>query len=483
MVFLALWVVGGLLALAGALSLAELAATFPESGGYYAYLRESWGRGVAFLFGWTQLVLLRASAIGGIALTCGQYTLRMLGVDPSAHPLSSELTAAAAIVIASSANIVGARIGAVIVNASTSAKFVALIALAGLALALGGAHGASTANFASTTPVTASSFGLALVSVLWAYDGFGDVSFAGGEVIRPHHTLPRAIIGGTVAVVVDPAPLLRAKAEREALEAAIRTVAPGNALVFLEQGDAGNKRSASLSALEAAVLKAGGEARAFKAPRASELAGWIVARATERGMQLQPAAAKELARRVGGFVSEGDVDRQRMGALAVGELDKLALYRPFDPVSEEDVRALVAEVVPDSTWAFLDAVAERRVAMAAPALDRLLETTPEPVITVQLHRRLRELLIAADLVRQHARPADIVKAIGGHPFRAQKLADQARAWTVPELEDALEGVMDLDAMVKNAPDSGSTERQRRLAFALWIESRVAPKRPSAAGRP
>ena len=64
---------------------------------------------------------------------------------------------------------------------------------------------------------------------------------------------------------------------------------------------------------------------------------------------------------------------------------------------------------------------------AGPALDRLLETTPEPVITVQLHRRLRELLIAADLTSQRARPADIVKAIGGHPFRAQKLAEQARA--------------------------------------------------------
>ena len=151
-------------------------------------------------------------------------------------------------------------------------------------------------------------------------------------------------------------------------------------------------------------------------------------------------------------------------------------------MSEEDVRALVAEVVPDSTWAFLDAVAERRVAMAAPALDRLLETTPEPVLTVQLHRRLRELLIAADLVSRRARPADIVKAIGGHPFRAQKLADQARAWTVTELEDAIEGVMDLDAMVKNAPDSGSTERQRRLAFALWIEARVAPRRQPTAGR-
>ena len=99
-VFLGLWVVGGLLALAGALSLAELAAAFPESGGYYAYLRESWGRAVAFLFGWTQLVLLRASAIGGIALACGEYSLRMLGVDPSAHHLLAQLVSASAIVIA-----------------------------------------------------------------------------------------------------------------------------------------------------------------------------------------------------------------------------------------------------------------------------------------------------------------------------------------------------------------------------------------------
>jgi DNA polymerase III delta subunit len=281
--------------------------------------------------------------------------------------------------------------------------------------------------------------------------------------------------GGTVAVVVDPAPLLRAKAEREALEASLAVVAPGHALVFVEQGDAGTKRSAALQALESAVLKAGGEARTFKAPKAGELAGWITARATERGVQLQPAAAKELARRVGGFVSEGDVDRQRMGALAVGELDKLALYRPYEPVSEDDVKALVAEVVPDSTWALLDAVADRRVAIAGPSLDRLLETTPEPVITVQLHRRLRELLIAADLTSRRARPADIVKAIGGHPFRAQKLSEQARGWSVEELEDALEGVQDLDAMVKGAPDAGSTERQRRLAFALWIQERVAPR--------
>lgn len=201
--FLSLWVVGGVLALAGALSLAELAALFPESGGYYAYLRETWGRRTAFLFGWTQLVVLRASAIGGIALACGQYSLRMIGVDPVTHALQAQLTAAAAILIASTANIFGARIGAAIVNLSSSAKFLAILALGGAALLLGGdAPPPAAAAAAAVAPVTIGSFGLALVSVLWAYDGFGDVSFAGGEVKNPQRTLPLAIVYGTAGVVV-----------------------------------------------------------------------------------------------------------------------------------------------------------------------------------------------------------------------------------------------------------------------------------------
>ncbi len=200
--FMLLWIIGGVLALAGALSLAELAAAFPESGGYYAYLRESWGRPTAFLFGWTQLVLLRASAIGGIALACGQYSMRMLGIDPLTHALQAQLFSAGAIVFAATVNIIGARPGAAIVNASSAAKFVALVGLALFAVILGGAHGGTTANFATSTPVTLSGFGLALVSVLWAYDGWGDVSFAGGEVKSPQKTLPLAIIGGTIGVII-----------------------------------------------------------------------------------------------------------------------------------------------------------------------------------------------------------------------------------------------------------------------------------------
>ncbi len=278
--------------------------------------------------------------------------------------------------------------------------------------------------------------------------------------------------GGTVAVVTDPAPLLRSKDAREALEQAIRSVAPGNALVFVEQGDAGNRRAAALQNLEKAVLVAGGEAKSFKAPTEGGLAAWIEGRAREREIQLAPGAAKELARRVGGFVREGDVDRQRQGALAVAELEKLALYRPDAPVTEEDVRALVPEVVPDSTWAFLDAVAERKVAVAGRLLDRLLESTPEPVILSQLHRRLRELAEVAGHLADGASPGSLVRTLKLNPYRAEILVRQARHWSTTELEAALEGVLELDAMVKGAPGSYGTDSQRRLAFTLWVRDRV-----------
>lgn len=287
--------------------------------------------------------------------------------------------------------------------------------------------------------------------------------------------------GGCVAIVTDPGPLLRSKESREALDRTLGAVAPGNALVFIEQGDAGAKRAAMYTRLEAAVVKAGGTARDFPAPRAGQLAGWLRNLARDRGLELDRDAAEELARRVGGFVAEGDVDRQRQGVLAAGELDKLALYRGSEPIRVEDVRALVAEVIPDSTWAMLDAVAERRADVAGPLIDRLLETTPLPVLVVQLHRRLRELVIAADLAAAGSRPAEIVKAIGGHPYRAQKAAEQARRWTLPELDAALEGVLELDSMVKGAVGAGSTDRQVRLAFALWVEQRVADPRRVAAG--
>ena len=200
---LGLWVVGGIITLCGALSVAALAAALPETGGFYVYLREGWGRLAAFLFGWSELVLIRASALGGIAVAFGDYSLRTFGVDPATHALQSRSLSAAAILFAAAVNIRGVNLGAAIVGASTVAKFSALALIAVSALLLGAGHGASLSHLttAAAAPVTIGSLGLGLVGVLWAYDGFGDVSFAAGEVKEPRRNLPRAIIAGTIAII------------------------------------------------------------------------------------------------------------------------------------------------------------------------------------------------------------------------------------------------------------------------------------------
>src|SRR6476619_2743651 len=145
-VMLLLWLLGGAGTLYEAMSLGELAAALPETGGLYAYLREGWGRLPAFLFGWAELVLIRANALGGIAVVFGDYLLRSLGVDPVEHYVMARSLSAAAIAFAAAANIRGADIGAFIVGIATWAKFGALVVLAFSAFLLGGSHGATASN-------------------------------------------------------------------------------------------------------------------------------------------------------------------------------------------------------------------------------------------------------------------------------------------------------------------------------------------------
>ncbi len=277
--------------------------------------------------------------------------------------------------------------------------------------------------------------------------------------------------GGTLVTVAEPAPLLRSKADRDALVAVLGQVAPGNGLVFIESVDGSGRRPAALDALRTAVALAGGETREFKAPKEGQMAAWIEREAAGRGMRLAPGAAKRLAERIGAFVREGDVDRRRQGMLAAAELDKLALYRPDAAVAIEDVDALVAEAVPGSTWALLDAVADRNAARSAEILDRLLETTPEPVLLVHLHRRVRELLEFATLLEEGSTPQQVMRTLKLKEFRARKLAEQVRRWTPDELEGALEGLLEVDAAVKGVDGAG--EAARRLAFTLWVTERVA----------
>src|SRR6266852_2134102 len=136
---LAVWVLGGLLALCGALTYTELAALFPRSGGVFVYIREGFGRLPAFLFGWTELVLIRASALGAIATPFAEYLLRSLGYDPQQPQYAGlvHYVAAAAIALTATLNYIGVRWSAIVLNLTTGAKYGALVLLVLLAFAAG----------------------------------------------------------------------------------------------------------------------------------------------------------------------------------------------------------------------------------------------------------------------------------------------------------------------------------------------------------
>ncbi len=274
--------------------------------------------------------------------------------------------------------------------------------------------------------------------------------------------------GGTLAVVVNAGALVVKNEDRDAFLAALTLVAPGNALAIIDESRSG-ARDPVPKRLAEAVSAAGGAVRKFEAPRLGALAGWIEAEARTRGIALEPGAAKALAERIGGFVNEGDAERRQQTRQASGELDKLALYRGDDPIRPEDVQVLVAEAVPGSVWAFTDALGERRVDRALDYLDRLTETTPEPVLLAVLHRRVRELIEFGDRLAAGERLADAARSIGiKSDWQADKLRGQAKRWTTTELTAALDGLVELDARVKGALGMEISEAQRRLAFDLWV---------------
>ncbi len=282
--------------------------------------------------------------------------------------------------------------------------------------------------------------------------------------------------GGTLAIVLEPGPLLRAKAARDALLAIVGLVAPGNALAFVDplQGLPTDRKplDAGRTALRDAILAAGGEVRQVPALTQGSLTRFIGDRAAAIGLRLGPGAAQLLAQRIGGFVRDGDVDFSRLGQLAAAELDKAALYRLDAELSVADVRELVAEVVPSSLWSLTDAVGMRRKDAAA-QLERALEATPEPVIVVLLHRRIRELLELADRIAQGATLQAAARAMKLHEFRAKNLETQSRQWRAGELEAALRGLLELDATVKGSGAGGSGDRARQLGFTLWLTEFVA----------
>ena len=205
--FLAAWALGGLVAVAGALSVAELAAMMPRSGGHYVYLRRAYGGLAAFLFGWTQLLVLRPAAYGAISVTCAEYLWRVLAIDESAAVLGgisrAQLLAAALVILVGWVNYRGIERGAWIQNVSTLLKVCALLCLVVLGLStLGTSAPAAMPAAQPSTLSLFSAFGLAMVPIMWSYDGWSDVGYVSGEVKDPQRVLPRAFLFGAAVVAL-----------------------------------------------------------------------------------------------------------------------------------------------------------------------------------------------------------------------------------------------------------------------------------------
>ena len=196
---MAVWVLGGVITLCGALSLAELAAAMPRAGGVFVYLRETFGPGVAFLFGWT-ILLAEPAAAAAIALVFAEYLGRLIPLTP----VGTRLVAAASILAVAAAGYRSVRGAGAIQGVATAAKVAALVALVVAAFFLGdgdaGAfgHGAP----AAAAGIRWSGVGIGLVATLWAYTAWHDLSFVAGEVQNPQRTLPRALIAGIGVVVL-----------------------------------------------------------------------------------------------------------------------------------------------------------------------------------------------------------------------------------------------------------------------------------------
>jgi APA family basic amino acid/polyamine antiporter len=189
------WVFGGLLSLSGALAYAELGAMLPEAGGEYVYLREAYGPLWGFLYGWSQFLIMKTASIATLATGFALYfTFFFPGLN---------IKAVALVVIAllGAVNYFGVRTGGAVQTFFTVLKVVLILALVFAALLIGGG---SWANLHTAVPIQSrlSGFVVALVAALWAYDGWNNISMAGGEVADPQRNIPRALVFGTLGVGV-----------------------------------------------------------------------------------------------------------------------------------------------------------------------------------------------------------------------------------------------------------------------------------------
>lgn len=191
------WIAGGIVALAGALVYAELAARRPQVGGQYAYLREAFHPSVAFVYGWVLLLVTQTGGMAAVAVTFSRYFVELTHTS-----MAESLIAAAALAALTLINCYGVRAGSTVQSALMILKILAIATLVAVGLFFVPAAPPSAVRAPELSLTLLGSFGAALTPVLFAYGGWQTSSFVAGEMTNPARDLPRALLIGVCGVIV-----------------------------------------------------------------------------------------------------------------------------------------------------------------------------------------------------------------------------------------------------------------------------------------
>jgi APA family basic amino acid/polyamine antiporter len=215
MLFLLVWVIGGVVSLFGCAAFAELGSMFPESGGQYIYLREAYGDLVAFLYGWMLFAVANGGSIAALSVASAAYTGQVFPIVSESHIVlqlagititRAHVFGLLLIAILTYVNVVGLRWGTLLQNLSTWTKFAAMAAFVFLGFAIGKGdwshfHSPGVGLTMGLHPTQLiSAFGLGLIAVYWAYDGWVYITWVAGEVKEPRRNVPLAMVLGVLAV-------------------------------------------------------------------------------------------------------------------------------------------------------------------------------------------------------------------------------------------------------------------------------------------
>src|SRR6266852_3326150 len=196
---LLVWLVGGILSLLGALTYAELAAANPEAGGLYCYIRDGFGRIPAFLYGWCLFLVIASASIAALARAFTRYLAEIIPLSPVASTVASVVM----IAIVTAVNVWGTRKSSDLQNWTTFVKVGIIVVLSAILFALG-RHASDLPPAFGTTQrgfSLFSNFGLGMIAVLWAYEGWQFGTYSAGEVIEPQKNFPRSFLLGSLILV------------------------------------------------------------------------------------------------------------------------------------------------------------------------------------------------------------------------------------------------------------------------------------------